>query len=282
MSPQRNSALFEVDFVGGVASRRWAEAIAPLVGDVEDAFAWGSLDPDRYDAELLERGRVAWTASAFNEYATAVAMGQLLELFGRAAVPLDLWGIAATFPIEELLHVELCSRVAMRLGGGAPIVYDPGDLRLEFEPDLTPLQQATELVVRLCCVGEAFSLPMLVAAMDRSTHALTRSVLTQIVKDEAMHGQLGWMYLDWIASALDDRERARLARAAEDTAGGLRRIWEEAPAGGQEDPLASDMAWIPAKAYAQCARAAEQQIAARLATYGIVTDLVRTDPVPMP
>ena len=264
-------ALFEVDFAGGPASRRWAKAIAPLVGDIHTAFDWESLDPNEYGPELLERGRVSWTASAFNEFCTAAAMGQLVELLGQASVPLDLWGIATTFPLEELVHVELCSRVAMRLGGGAPIVYDPADLHLALDPGLTPLQQATEMIVRLCCVGEAFSLPMLAGAMRAATHPLTRSVLEQIVKDEAEHGRLGWLYLDWIADALDDTERRRLAAAAQDTAAGLRRVWEETPARGDEDPRASDMGWIAAEAYSEHARRAlEEDVFERLASYGIV------------
>lgn len=271
MSPR--GSLFEVDFAGGVASRRWAKAIEPQFGDIATAYDWESLDPADYDPDLVERGRISWTASAFNEFCTAAAMGQLLELLGRASAPLDLWGIAATFPLEELVHVELTSRVAMRLGGGAPIMYDPADLHLSFEPGLTPLQQASEMMVRLCCVGEAFSLPMLAGAMKASTHPLTRSVLEQIVKDEAEHGRLGWMYLDWIGDSLDDQERRRLAVAAQDTAGGLRRVWEETPARGEEDPRASDMGWIAAEQYSEHARQAlERDVFARLAEYGIVVE----------
>src|SRR5690606_14906120 len=120
-------------------------------------------------------------------FCTATAMGQLVAVMGRASVPIDLWGIASSFALEELLHVELCSRVAMRLGGGAPIVYDPDDLVLEFEDELTPLQQANELIVRLCCVGEVFSLPMLAGSMRAASNPLTKAVLEQIVRDESMH-----------------------------------------------------------------------------------------------
>jgi hypothetical protein len=274
------TVLFELDLMGGPTTRRWRKALEPMVGRIEEAFPWDSLDPSDYDAQLVERGRVSWTASAFNEFCTAAAMGQLVELLGRANVPLDLWGVAATFPLEELLHVELCSRVAMRLGGGAPIVYDPADLHLDFEPGLSALQQANEMIVRLCCVGEAFSLPMLVGAMESATHPLTRLVLEQIVKDEALHGKLGWTYLEWVADSLDEKERLRLARAAEDTAAGLRRVWEGASAPGPEDPRASDMGWIRADRYGACARQAlERDVFARLASHGIVTEAGRSGPI---
>ncbi|MFV8755471.1 hypothetical protein ACNOYE_33400 [Nannocystaceae bacterium ST9] len=269
--------LFEVELAGGRAERTYTKLLAPLAGDLDQRFPWHALDPSRYEPALVERARIGWTENAFNEFCTATAMGQLVETMGRANVPIDLWGIAASFPLEELLHVELCSRVAMRLGGGAPIVYDPATLVLEFEPGLTPLQQANELIVRLCCVGEVFSLPMLAGSMKAATNPLTRAVLQQIVKDEAMHGKLGWMYLDWVAPSLDADERARLARAANDTAAGVRRIWE----GRRIRPIEpattepattdrSDMGWMNAADYLERASATlADEVFGRLASYGI-------------
>ena len=270
-------ALFEVDVAGGRAERTYAKLLAPLVGDINQRFAWDALDPSRYEPELLERARLGWTENAFNEFCTATAMGQLVETMGRANVPIDLWGIAASFVLEELLHVELCSRVAMRLGGGAPILYEPDDLLLEFEGELTPLQQANELIVRLCCVGEVFSLPMLTGSMQAASNPLTRAVLKQIVKDEAMHGKLGWMYLDWIGPSLDQAERARLAAAAVDTAAGLQRTWERLRVGPSEpEPTAkttahSDMGWMDSRSYLERAEhTLTHEVFGRLATYGIV------------
>jgi hypothetical protein len=266
-------ALFEIDLAGGRAQRTYIKRLAPLAGDLERDFPWDALDPEQYDPELVERARIGWTENAFNEFCTATAMGQLVATMGRANVPLDLWGIAASFPLEELLHVELCSRIAMRLGGGAPIVYDPDDLVLQIDPGLTPLQQANELIVRLCCVGEVFSLPMLAGSMRAATNPLTRAVLTQIVKDEAMHGKLGWMYLDWVAPSLDEAECARLGRAAADTAAGVRRIWEHrrVPAIERPDPGRSDMGWMDSLSYVERAtKTLADEVFGRLAEYGIV------------
>ena len=279
------SVLFEVDLAGGRAHKHYTKLLEPIAGNLDERFDWDALDPADYDPELVEQGRIGWTENAFNEFCTATAMGQLVETMGRANVPIDLWGLASSFPLEELLHVELCSRVAMRLGGGAPILYDPADLVLDFEPGLTPLQQCNELIVRLCCVGEVFSLPMLAGSMQAATNPLTEAVLTQIVKDEAMHGKLGWMYMDWIGPSLDEAERARLAAAAADTAGGLERIWERlrvdpeqvarASASPPLEPTQrrSDMGWMDTRAYlARSRHALEHEVFGRLAEYGIVVD----------
>src|SRR5690606_8411234 len=75
-------------------------------------------------------------------------------------------------------------------------------------------ERASELVVRTCCVGEAFSVPMLATAMQSAAHPLTRAVLERIVKDEAPHGRFGFLYLEWLADELDGAERDRLAGVA--------------------------------------------------------------------
>lgn len=75
--------------------------------------------------------------------------------------------MASDFVADEVLHVELTSRIAMELGGGAPYVVDFEDLRRRPAPELTARQRANELIVHVCCVGEAFSLPMLASERAR-------------------------------------------------------------------------------------------------------------------
>ena len=59
-------------------------------------------------------------------------------------------------------------------------------------------------------------------------HPLLRAANALLLRDETLHAQLGWLYLDWIGETLDDAERARLAAAAEDQ---MSRV---AAAGGDE------------------------------------------------
>ena len=263
-------ALFEVELAGGHATRAYRK----LVGDLQADYPWDTLEPEAYPADLVERARIGWTENAFNEFTTGVVMGQLLQAYGEANVPLDLCGIAASFPLEELVHVELCGRVAMRLGGGVPIVYDPDALTMELDPDLTPLQRANELTIRLCCVGEVFSLPMLAGAMKAASHPLTKAVLHTIVRDEAAHGHLGWLYLDWIGADLDRVERARLRAAAEDTAAQMSEIWRRLRVADTPDPheiaLMNQMGWMAPEHYVHLAKETMAvEVLERLATYGI-------------
>ena len=264
--------LFEVALAGGAATRTW-EGIA---GRLDSACAWESLNPSDFPADLVTLARLGWTENAFNEYCTGAAMGQLVSVLAEANAPLDLLGIASTFPLDEMVHVELCARVAMRLGGGAPIAYDPDHLHLDFDPGLTPLQRANELIVRLCCVGEEFSLPMLAGSLRAATHPVTRAVLTRIVRDEATHGHLGWMYLDWIGATLDRSERARLAAVADDTAGHLEELWARLVTGtraaGFDAADLNALGWMAPTVYVDLARKTmADAVFGRLRSYGIGT-----------
>jgi hypothetical protein len=265
---------FELSMTTGAARRIHEKAL----GDLEHAYPWESLDPSRYPAPLVSRGRFGWTENAFNEFCTAAAMGQLVQALGQARVPLDLWSMACRFPTEELIHVELCARIAMRLGGGAPLMYDPADIVLDVDPTLTPLERATELVVRLCCVGEAVSFPLLSGCMRGAAHPLTKAVLTTIVQDEALHGKFGWLYLDWIGKELKAAERDRLGRAAKATLERYEPLWENlrsrvvdgVTTEGYRIEHVHELGWMEASAYQALAR--ETVVAAvkePLASYGI-------------
>lgn len=214
------TTTFRVGLQGNVPRR------APHPLPSAEDFAWETLDPARYQPELVRRARRGWTENAFNEHTTLAALGQMLLALGQAQAPLDLVRMAARFPEQEVLHTELCARMAEQLGGLWPRSFDEADLEVPLDPSLTPRQRASELVVKICCVGEAFSLPMLAGAMRSAAHPLTRAVLTTIVEDEALHGRFGALYLAWAGPGLDATERSRLGRVASDTLLAYAPLWE--------------------------------------------------------
>ncbi|MDI1442570.1 ferritin-like domain-containing protein [Polyangium sp. 6x1] len=267
--------IFELSFSNGFARTLHERAL----GAIERDYPWDSLDPARYPPLLVARARFGWTENAFNEFTTAAAMGQMLQALVQARAPLDLIGMASRFAVEEVLHVELCARMAMRLGGGAPLHYDPEDLVFELDPSLDPLQRATEIVVRLCCVGEALSFPLLSGAMRSASHPLSRSILETIVKDEALHGKFGFLYLDWIAAELGPAERDRLGKAARETVDEYRSLWENTRSRVVDGVTSEgfllehvrELGWMEASAYAELARETiEMSVRGPLARVGIL------------
>ncbi len=243
-----------------------------------EEMPWGSLDPAGLPPKLVERARLSWTEAAYNEYCTAAAFAELMALLLAVNAPINLVALCGDFMADEMLHVELTSRLATLLGGGATYRVDFERLTPPSDPTLSTLARCNEAVVRLCCVGESFSLPMLAGCLRSSTHPLVQAVLSRIVKDEALHGRLGFEYLEWVDPLLDDAERDRLAGVAVDTLETLAPLWQRLRSEVQDGFTSEGYAiadvrrlgWMLSHEYRAAAHAAvREDVVAPLAEFGI-------------
>jgi hypothetical protein len=243
--PAPNTRLFELELLGGAWERRYRSA-RPEV----EAMPWETLDPRDYGDDVLAAARTAWTSAAFQEHRTAAACASTLRALVEACAPLDLIAAFSRFPLDEIVHVELCARVAMALGGGSELRYADSALCADGDPGLPPLLRAAELVARNFCVGEALSIPLLHGAWMRATHPLTHAVLGRIVRDEAAHGVVGWSFLDWALPQLDGDGVAFVRHTAEAAIGEIRRLWENL-ARGPRSPVSDGHAlgWLGSDSY---------------------------------
>ncbi len=212
-SPEAQLELFELEMLGGGTERRYRRA-RPEV----EALPWGTLAPADHASTDVIDARMHWTLAAFQEQRTGAACAETVRALLACRAPLDLVAIASRFPLDEIVHVEMCARVAEELGGGMPIRHDPRRIAPMPDRDEPPLLQAAEMIVAAYCVGEAFSVPVLRGTWHATTHPLLRAVLGIIVRDEAPHGAFGWTFLDWAGDELaPHRERlAVIARLAID------------------------------------------------------------------
>ncbi len=202
--------LFELELLGGNTEKRY-RGMRPEV----EAMPWGTLDPSKYDQDDVIAARKAWTGAAFQEHRTGVACCSTLRALIECRAPVDLVAMATRFPLDEMVHVELCARMAMELGGGTEIIHDPTRLAMDADPSFPPVVRAGELVVRFFCVGETLSIPLLRGTWKAAKHPLAKAVLGRIVMDEAAHGTFGWTFLDWALPQIDDAGRAHLGRHAD-------------------------------------------------------------------
>ena len=240
---------FELSLYGGAVERRYRR-LRPEV----DQLPWGSIECSRYPAAVVEGARRTWTEAAFQEHRTGAACATTLKALIGARAPLDLVAFASRFPLDEMVHVELCARLVAELGGAVTIMHDPRNLIVEPDRDAPALMQAAELIVCNFCVGEALSIPVLRGSWHASKHPLIRGVLARIVKDEAAHGQLGWLFLDWADERLTEPQRRRLAEVARETIAAVVLRWEQllprAPT-----PLDTDtLGWMETTSYLSLAR----------------------------
>ncbi|MSP61277.1 MAG: hypothetical protein EXR72_13215 [Myxococcales bacterium] len=255
-------ALFELSILGGALERRWRRQRPDI-----ERLPWDTLDPAAYPPGTVLRARRFWTVAAFQEYRTAAACAATVEALIAARAPIDLVAECSRFLLDETAHVELCARVAAALGGGAALRHDPDALFLRPSLDLSPLVRAAELVVRVFCVGETFSVPMQRATARAATHPLLRAVIARIAKDEAAHGAFGWTFLDWAGADLDDAARAGLSRAAASAIAALEASLEGS-AGSDEGPT---LGWLPRDQYLTLARTVmEEQVRAPLRARGLL------------
>ncbi len=226
---------FDIGLLGGPGEQVYRKA-RPEV----DAMPWGTLDLSGFPEATIARARRVWTMAAFQEYRTGAACSLALQHLFRVQAPVDLIGVATRFPLDEIVHVELCGRLVAELGGAMELRHDPASLVPRLQPDMDPLLQCAEIIMRVFCVGEAVSIPILRASWQHAQIPLIRAILGRIVKDEAVHGQLGFWFLDWCGDAFDADERAYLEGAAHREISKLLQSWSrfERPAGQGDDTSA--------------------------------------------
>lgn len=244
-----NGELFELELLGGTTEQRFRR-MRPEV----EAMPWGTLQLSQVSEEQRITARKAWTGSAYQEHRTGAACALTLQSLIEARAPLDLIGVASRFPLDEMVHVELCARMAMEFGGGTEIIHDPKAMVVGCDGTLSPLMQAADMVVRFFCVGEAISIPLLRATWHVAKHPLPKAVLGRIVKDEAAHGVFGFTFLDWACERFSAEEKARLGVSADLAIRFLYSQWVDLHARRNEPRLADDvLGWMQTDDYLKLA-----------------------------
>jgi hypothetical protein len=241
--------LFELELLGGTTEQRFRR-MRPEV----ESMPWGSIDLSRVTLEQQIKARKAWTGAAYQEHRTGAACALTLQALIEARAPLDLIAVASRFPLDEMVHVELCARMAMEFGGGTEIIHDPKAMVIGCDGSLSPLLQAADLVVRFFCVGEAISIPLLRATWHVAKHPLPKAVLGRIVKDEAAHGVFGFTFLDWACPRFSAAEKARLGESADLAIRFLYSQWVDLQAHRHEPRSEDDvLGWMQTDAYLKLA-----------------------------
>jgi hypothetical protein len=228
-------APFELEWMGGAAEHHFHKARPAAL-----ELPWGTIELKDYDPAAIERARESWTEVAINEYRAVASFTEVLRALVDIKAPLDLTGMTSDFLADECSHVELASRLAMELGGGAPREVDM-DRFVARPRGLTALQRANELVLRVSCIAEAFSGGTATVSLESTSHALARGVYETILRDEARHRRLGGLYFEWALSRIDDAELARLGRVLLQALRAFAPFWR-APPRTREQPYSANYA----------------------------------------
>ena len=252
--------LFELSLLGGAIERRYRKQRPEI-----DAIDWRSLERAKFTPAQREAGRRFWTVNAYTEHAAAAGCSAVLRALIEARAPLDLVAAESSFVLDEVAHTELSARIANALGGGAAIRYDAAALVSDPPAELSPLGRAVDLAIGVHCISETFSLPLAREMVRHQPHAVMRTALRRIVKDEAAHARLGWVILDWADELLDDDTRRRLRqRVGEAIARRRARAY-----GTPVDDGGDTLGWLPSAQYAKLAPTVwEEEVCAPLRERG--------------
>jgi hypothetical protein len=259
-------SLFEIEWHGDAAEKHFRR-IRPFVTQLP----WGTIDKSRHTPQVLEQARTVWSSIAMSEYHAAAAFADVLGAVLAAKAPLDIAGMAGDFVADELMHVELASRIAMELGGAAPVLVDFEEMGIKpSAPGLDAFARANDLVVRAGCVAETCSGAIAVETSRRIVEQpLIRAVAEQIARDEARHMRFGWLYMEWAAEQMEDGERSRLGRVVVDELAEMAPTWKRS----HHAPHGRDYGWLDGDAFrAQMSTTILDDIVAPLEKLGIPID----------
>lgn len=241
---------FELEIFGGSIERRYRK-MRPEVQEMP----WDSLDTTPLSAHGREAARTSWTHAAFQECRTGAACSMALTALIEANAPVDLVAFASRFPLDEVVHVELCARMAMLLGGGTRLSYDPNQMIHKPPENCSPVGRAAHIVVRLFCVGEAVSIPLLRGIWHAATHPLPKAILGRIVRDEAAHGTVGFSFLDWAIPLLPKGEFLQLGKAADRAMRQVYGTWDSLESFEEtQDLMFNPLGKMRSREYAELAR----------------------------
>lgn len=256
---------FCISLFGGAVEKRY-RALKPAFAELDP----GALDPAEFEPDELARGRELWSRAAFNENRSAAAAAATARSLIAAQAPLDLSAMASSFVLDELAHAEACARIAAALGGAVELVTPVELLDVRGPTEGRALMAAAVLAVRHYCVEETSSAPLLRATAQAARHPLLARVFMLLAKDEAMHSQLGWLFLDWCVDQLSGTDRALLGHVAQETLDTWIESW---PVGDGEQDL--PLGGLPPLRYRELAEVAAEDIVASLASYGISIEVRR-------
>jgi hypothetical protein len=244
---------FELEWMGGAAAHHFRKARPGA-----DDHPWGTVDVTKYAPEAVEEARASWTEVAINELRAVASFSEVLRALVDVKAPLDLLGMTSDFLADEVAHVELASRMAMELGGGAPRMVDFD--RFTSKPrGRTAWQRANDIVLRMSCVAEAFSGGTATASYEATSHPLPRGVYASILRDEAHHRRLGALYFEWALSRIDETELQRLGRVLLEGLRALSPFWKSRSARSETPPPWPEadlraLGWLTRPKFASIAR----------------------------
>ena len=175
-----------------------------------------TFDAGIYHARTIEKARDLWLVRMKAEYESTAVFTDMAQLLMAAGASLDAHAVVLRMAHDELRHAELCARAVTALG--ALPLMDPQPPKLAGRGEnCGPEERALRSVLYGCCLSETINAARFVDGLETTTDPFMREILRQLLSDERMHAQFGFIYFEAWIPWLDEHPdvRARLARYLE-------------------------------------------------------------------
>jgi len=190
--------------------------------DPETELAWNRFDPASYAKTTREAAGRTWSRRAWSVYPGLTESTALLIRFclEYGSIGMDAKLFLSFRPAEEAKHLEVCHRLAERLGGYEPDPGDPRLARLSNHPfaqaALDPGLPVEAFVAALGALDDQLDLNLYLGHLQQTTDAVVRAAIRLIATDRARHVAFAWAFLGNRVPALDAAGRAAMIEAVHD------------------------------------------------------------------
>lgn len=171
--------------------------------------AFASVDLSGLSADERGQGQAAFAQRTLDEYRSQVGLTEFLQEVTELGCAFDILTAAVRVVRDEARHVELCRRMVVALGGSDVIPGTPTWVTSDRSRPV--LERVLVSTFGSLCIGETFSMRLLVASRDAATFPLAKAVLTVLAKDESTHSALGWRLLPVLWPVAGKAMRKRVA-----------------------------------------------------------------------
>ena len=162
---------------------------------------------DSFDAEQVAFAARAWTMKGEQEHRSAAVFAEAVSLLLFIGAPLDLVSAFSRVVSDEVLHTELCVRMAAALGAAPPA---PRPLETGPVDAAGRRMRALRIVLVEGAIGETISSALFTTGRRIAEEPSIRAALSRILRDEVVHAKVSWEALAALVPGLAEAEQAAL------------------------------------------------------------------------
>lgn len=180
------------------------------------------FDARPFRAESVTKAREAWRGRAVVEYRSTTIFAALAAQLVEARARCETTAVMLRMAQDEARHGARCMRVVRALGGDEKSTEFPEEMSvvpLARHAGVSVQERVLRNVIYTTCLSEMVAVAQLADTLESTTEPYLREQTRQLLADEVLHGQFGFLYLA--------EQRALLARAP-DLVAGLERYLRHA------------------------------------------------------